>query len=145
MKHSLVISDAITIDSSYIEIVAVRSSGPGGQNVNKTSTKIQLKCDFEQCPTIPETTKEVIRNRKSLRFDKDGKLTITSQEFRTQKANIERAYEKLKDIIVKSLIPKKVRKKTLPGFGATQERIQHKKKHSEIKRKRSEKIFLSDE
>lgn len=145
MSQSLIINDTITIDSYYIEVQAVRSSGPGGQNVNKTSTKIQLKFDFATCSQLPEHSKEYIRSRKTLRFDSDGKLMITSQESRSQKANLDKAYAKLKDILQKSLLPKKKRLETRPNASSVEKRIVQKKKLSEVKKRRSERITVTDE
>lgn len=133
MKSPLIINDTITIEADNISMYAVRSSGPGGQNVNKTSTKIQLLFDYIQCESLPDYAKTALSQKKSLRFDSEGKLLITVQETRSQKTNIEIAYKKLRDIILRALeIPKK-RTKTTPSYSDIEERLSKKKKQSEKK------------
>jgi len=137
MKTPFYISDTVIINPEFITIFAVRASGPGGQNVNKTSTKIQLLFDFQHCDVLPDYAKLAISQRRSLRFDSDGKLLLSVQETRSQKTNIDIAYKKLHDIILRSLEIPKTRKKTMPSRANKEERLTTKKKQSQKKQDRA--------
>ena len=145
MKSPIIINDTITLEADSISIHAVRASGPGGQNVNKTSTKIQLAFDFMHCEALPDYAKTALSQKKSLRFDSEGNMLISVQETRSQKTNIDIACKKLSDIILRSLEIPKQRKKTAPSFSEREERLSSKKKQSEKKQYRTKKINIAEE
>lgn len=112
---------------------ASRSSGPGGQNVNKVNSRITLSWKVEQSTLAPEL-KEVIQRKLQSRITADGELQITVQESRSQLQNKEAAVQKLQELLTKAFTPRKARKPTKPGKAAKQARLKSKKQHSEKKK-----------
>jgi ribosome-associated protein len=112
---------------------ASRSSGAGGQNVNKVNTKVTLKFDVQNSHHLTEEQKEIILKKLSTRLTNDGVLVLTSQEKRSQLQNKEDVVLKLEKLLAKAFEKKKVRKATKPSKGAVQERIKEKKQRSEKK------------
>ncbi len=112
---------------------ASRSSGAGGQNVNKVNTKVTLKFDVKNSQHLTEEEKEIILKKLSTRLTNDGVLILTSQEKRSQLQNKEDVVLKLEKILAKAFEKKKARKATKPSKGAVQERIKEKKQRSEKK------------
>lgn len=110
-----------------------RSSGPGGQNVNKVNTKVTLKWDVAQS-AITEEQKQVILQKLSSRLTKENVLTLTSQDKRSQLQNKEAVLLKLQQLLTKAFTIKKARKPTKPGKAAKQVRLQQKKQHGEKKK-----------
>ena len=135
--ESIVINENITISADLLSISAIRSSGPGGQNVNKVSTCIELRFNLKGCPILPEKAINKIIEANRSRLDKEGSLIITSQRFREQFKNIEDAIEKLKKIILEALKEKKKRRPTKPTKASKEARIQSKKLNSQKKVMRS--------
>jgi ribosome-associated protein len=111
-----------------------RSSGPGGQNVNKVNTKVTLIWDVNQSSAITQEQKEIIQLKLASIITKDGALQITSQEKRSQLQNKESVIEKLEKLLAKAFEKKKARKPTRPSKAAKQKRIQQKKLHGEKKK-----------
>lgn len=112
---------------------ASRSSGAGGQNVNKVNTKITLKFDVKNSQHLVEEEKEIILKKLSTRLTNEGVLILTSQEKRSQLQNKEAAILKFEKIIAKAFEKKKARKATKPSKGSVQERIKEKKQRAEKK------------
>jgi len=110
-----------------------RSSGPGGQNVNKVNSKVTLKWGVVHSEILTEEEKEVIIKKLHSRITAEGMLMITSQDNRSQMQNKEDAIEKLETLLIKAFEKKKKRKPTKPSKGAVQNRIEKKKKNSEKK------------
>jgi len=110
-----------------------RSSGPGGQNVNKVNSKVTLKWGVVHSEILTEEEKEVIIKKLHSRITAEGMLMITSQDNRSQLQNKEDAIEKLETLLIKAFEKKKKRKPTKPSKGAVQNRIEKKKKNSEKK------------
>lgn len=110
-----------------------RSSGPGGQNVNKVNTKVTLKWDVAQS-AITEEQKQVILQKLSTRLTKENVLTLTAQDKRSQLQNKEAVLLKLQQLLTKAFTIKKARKATKPGKAAKQVRLQQKKQHGEKKK-----------
>jgi ribosome-associated protein len=118
---------------------ASRSSGPGGQNVNKVNSRITLSWKVSESTLAPEV-KEVILKKLHSRITADGELQITIQESRSQLQNKEATLLKLKELLTKAFAPRKVRKPTKPGVGAKQARLKSKKQHAEKKKWRQKPV-----
>jgi ribosome-associated protein len=129
----LEITPGLSIDDSELEERFVRASGPGGQNVNKVSTAVQLRFDPSRSPALSEDVRERLRVLAGSRMTNDGVLVIDARSHRTQSQNREDARERLADLIRRSLVRPKRRKKTRPGLAAKQRRIDTKKRRGAIK------------
>lgn len=116
-----------------LTFAASRSSGPGGQNVNKVNSRITLSWKVNQS-IVASDWKEVILKKLHSRINADGELQISVQESRSQLQNKEATVEKLYELLTKAFAPRKVRKPTKPGKAAKQARLKTKKQHSEKKK-----------
>lgn len=110
-----------------------RSSGPGGQNVNKVNSKVTLKWDVLHSDLLDENQREIITRKLASRLTKEGILILTAQDKRSQLENKEEVISKLNQLLVKVFTPKKIRKATKPSKAAHQARIKNKKQRSEKK------------
>lgn len=112
---------------------ASRSSGPGGQNVNKVNSKVTLKWDVVHSLLLDEDQQKLIVKKLASRLTKEGMLILTAQDKRSQLQNKEEVISKLNQLLVKAFTPKKTRKKTKPSKAAQQARIKDEKQRSEKK------------
>ncbi|NHK26924.1 aminoacyl-tRNA hydrolase [Parvularcula flava] len=133
---TLQISRNIEIDDKWLEEAFIRASGPGGQNVNKVASAVQLRFDLEGCDTIPPDVKARARRIAGSRLTKDGHILIEAQQFRRQEANREDARKRLIDLLRKALVPPKARKKTAPSRAQKAKRLDAKKRRGDIKKMR---------
>jgi ribosome-associated protein len=111
-----------------------RSSGPGGQNVNKVNSKVTLQFDVNGSAILTQEEKDIITEKLRSRLTRDGILLLTAQDKRSQLQNKESVLEKFDKVLVKAFERKKKRKATKPSKGAIQERIKKKKQLSEKKK-----------
>ena len=116
---------------------ASRASGPGGQNVNKVSSKVELRFDVEGCTALDAPTKARLRAIASTMLDSEGRLLLVSQKTRDQPRNLEDAREKLRDLVLRALVRPKKRRPTRPSRGAVARRLDEKSRASKKKRERS--------
>ena len=123
---------AIDLYNEFIFITS-RSSGPGGQNVNKVNTKVTLKFDVPNSQLLSDEQKELITKKLATWITKDGILMLTAQDKRSQLQNKEAVLIKLNQLFTKTFTPKRVRKATKPSKAAKQERIKEKKHRAEKK------------
>lgn len=119
---------------SELTFTTSRSSGPGGQNVNKVNTKVTLKFDIPGSQVLTAEEKEVLLVKLASRLTNEGVLVLTSQDKRSQLQNKEAVMVKLETLLVKAFTKKKARKATKPSKSAVQKRITSKKQHSEKKK-----------
>lgn len=131
------IKEEIFISEDDLYFTASRSSGPGGQNVNKVSTRVTVLFNVANCESFPDEEKRQILKRLATRVNKEGVLRVVSQRFRTQKANREAATERLIELLKFALEKKPVRKKTRVPLRVKQQRLENKKKRGMLKRQRS--------
>ena len=130
------ITRTIKINENEITFSFIRSSGPGGQNVNKVATAAQLRFDVKNSPSLSEAVKKRLIRLGGKRITDDGVLTITAQRFRTQERNRIDGLERLTLLICKAANPPKPRRKTRPPKKSIENRIQNKKSRSRIKKLR---------
>ena len=140
----LEIREGLLINEDELLFKATRSSGPGGQNVNKVNTRITLFFDVENCPSLTRGQKMTIRTKLKTRADKQGVVRVVSQRHRTQNANRQAAIERLIELLREALKPKPVRKKTRVPYSSKQKRIDDKKRRGGIKKLRSQKDFSKE-
>jgi ribosome-associated protein len=127
------ITDAIAIDEREIEESFIRASGPGGQNVNKLSTAVQLRFDVRRSPSLPNDVSVRLQRLAGSRLTKDGVLVITAQRHRTQERNRDDALARLVELIRAAAVPPKPRRPTRPTAASRARRLQGKKRRSGIK------------
>lgn len=140
-SDAIQINHRLTIPRSELEFRVAHAGGPGGQHVNKTETKVILRFDIENSPTLKNglTESDHMRLLQKLdnRIDSNGILQVTSQETRSQHKNREIALDKFQFLIQEGLKKPKPRKKTRPSRKAQQRRLDHKKKQARKKQNRN--------
>jgi ribosome-associated protein len=127
------ITDSISIDDAELEESFVRSSGPGGQNVNKLSTAVQLRFDVRHSPSLPNDVAVRLMKLAGSRVTKDGVLVLIAQIHRTQERNRAEARQRLIDLIRRAAVRPIQRKATRPTRAAKRKRIDSKKRRSQLK------------
>lgn len=132
------ITPSIQVDERELLIDFVRASGPGGQNVNKVATAAQLRFDV-RASSLPEDVKQRLSKLAGNRMTSEGVLLIEAKRFRTQQQNREDAIRRFIELVRKSLIKPKARRKTKPTQAAKEERLKEKKRRGEIKKMRHSK------
>jgi ribosome-associated protein len=130
------ITPAIAIDESEIALEFVRASGPGGQNVNKVATAVQLRFDVRNSPSLPDDVRERLGRLAGRRMTEDGVLIIEARRFRTQERNRQDALDRLAALIQKAAQKPKPRRKIKPTVQSKRRRLEAKRRQSEKKRLR---------
>ena len=136
--------DIVRVLPKEMHLSFSKSSGPGGQNVNKLNTRVSVTLDIKNSRSFSGSEKKRILKNLSSRIDKAGLITVTSQRYRTQSANRNAAVKRLHKLLTKALEEKAPRKKTLPTYASKQTRLKKKRQHSLLKSHRAKKHF-SDE
>jgi ribosome-associated protein len=136
MGRKIFVTASIELDEDDFVWIFVRSSGPGGQNVNKVATAVQLRFDVDASPLLPAAVKQRLRTMAGRRLTQLGVLVIDARRFRTQEQNRRDAEERLVELVRQAARPPKRRKATKPSAAARERRIAGKKQHAQIKKLR---------
>ncbi len=131
----LEITPSVRIDERELQIDFTRSSGPGGQNVNKVATAAQLHFDV-RASSLPEEVKQRLIRLAGKRVTVEGVLVIEAKRFRTQEQNREDALRRFVELVRASLVPPRARRKTKPTRAAKEERLKQKKRRADLKKLR---------
>lgn len=133
---SIPITNTLAIDDDELDISFVRASGPGGQNVNKVSTAVQLRFDARGSPSLPDDVATRLIRLAGSRATKDGVIVISADRFRTQERNKEDAIARLVALIARAAETPKPRKATKPSKAAKAKRVDTKTKRGAVKKLR---------
>jgi ribosome-associated protein len=127
------IDERISIDERELEERFIRASGPGGQNVNKLASAVQLRFDVRGSPNLPGDVRARLERLAGRRLTRQGTLVITAQRHRTQESNRRDARDRLIELILRAAVAPVRRRPTRPGAGARERRLQSKKRRGSVK------------
>jgi len=133
MADDLTITPTLRLDPGELTLSFIRASGPGGQNVNKVSTAVQLRFDLMASPSLPPPLKARAARLAGSRLTTDGVIVLAADRFRTQIANRQDAIARLLELLRAAAIPPKPRRKTKPTLASKQRRLEGKSKRSGVK------------
>ena len=126
----------LALDEREISETFIRASGPGGQNVNKVASAVQLRFDVQGSPSLPEAVKARLTRLAGHRLTQDGVIVITAQRFRSQERNRDDARDRLTALIRRAAKTPKPRRKTRPSAAQREERLAAKARRASVKRQR---------
>jgi ribosome-associated protein len=127
----------VYVPSSALSVTASRASGPGGQNVNKVASKVDVRVDLSAVVGLDDAARARLVAKAALRLDADGRLQVTSQKTRDQARNLADAYEKIRALVAAALVAPKPRRPTRPSRGSVERRLEEKKRAGDRKRNRT--------
>ncbi len=136
MSRDLVINQNLTIPASELRFQYARSSGPGGQNVNKVNTKAILHWAVCETPSLPYAVRNRLIQQCRNRINEQGELVLSGDRYRTQASNRQDCLERLRALILTAATPPRVRKKTRKPRRANEQRLKEKKAHAQKKNQR---------
>lgn len=140
----IAVTDSLSIPEEELTFTASLSSGPGGQHVNKVSSRITLWFDVVNSPSLSREQRDLVMQRLGNRIGKDGVLRVISQQTRSQAANREAAIARFVELLRAALKEEKARKKTRVSAPAKRRRLEEKKRRGYLKRARSKKVPTED-
>jgi ribosome-associated protein len=135
--RAIAVTETVRVPASAITVRAIRASGPGGQNVNKVATKVDLRVELAAIEGLSEGARRRLHGLVAHRLDADGRLVVTSQLTRTQSLNVEDARAKVRDLITAALVRPTPRRATRPTRTSRERRIAGKKQRGADKRLRA--------
>ena len=130
------INDQISIDESELQLEFVQASGPGGQNVNKVATAVQLRFDAASSPSLPEEVRTRLRRLAGKRMTAEGILIVEASQHRSQERNRQEAVDRLVELLRQAAKKPRLRRKTKPTAASRRKRLETKRRRGEIKRLR---------
>jgi ribosome-associated protein len=137
MSRAIVVNSLVRVPERALQVRAVRASGPGGQNVNKVATKVDVRVDLDAIEGLSVPARARLATLCRHRLDADGRLMVSSQAERNQARNLEDALDRIRRLVAAALREPRSRKASRPSAGARERRIESKKRRGALKRERT--------